>query len=91
MYVLIRIDGMTEPEFSVRLLGLYETVDEARESMEKDVSGREWRIVRRDAVSDTCDVHRYFMGAHIFLQQCFWQWIIFDADRPLEWSSLLSW
>ena len=92
MYVLIRIDGTTEPEFSVRLLGLYETVDEARESMLRDV-GTETRRLRMLECIEGIDFERklYHMGAHLFHNERFWQWVIFDADRPAEWNSLLSW
>lgn len=91
MFVLIRLDGTTEPVFRADLLGVYETIDDARESMRKDVGGVVWRITKRDALGDDYEVKRYLMGAHVFLHELFWQWIIFDSDEPHEWNSMLSW
>ncbi len=92
MYVLNRIDGTTEPTLRAKLLGIYETLDEARKAMLKDVDAETRRLMMLEYI-EGIDFERklYHMGAHLFHNERFWQWVIFDADRPAEWNSLLSW
>lgn len=95
MYVLIRFDGTTEPTFRVKLLGTYEELDDAKESMAQSVYDIKHELVKNSEwqLKEGVDFERklYHMGAHVFHNERFWQWVIFDADRPAEWNSLLSW
>lgn len=95
MYVLNKMDGNTNPEFRVWLLGTYDTLDEARSSMLRDM-GAEVEKLNASGVlpmdeGEDYECKSYHMGAHVFLHERFWQWIIFDSDKPLEWNSMLSW
>lgn len=93
MYTLIELDGTTEPEFHMKLLGTYDELDDAKESMAQSVLEVENELCRDSELKKDVDYERklYHMGAHVFYHDLFWQWVIFDTDKPLEWSSLLSW
>lgn len=93
MYTLIELYGTTEPELHMKLLGTYEDLDEAKEARFQSVLDVENELCRGSELKEGVDYERklYHMGAHVFYHDLFWQWVIFDNDRPAEWNSLLSW
>lgn len=95
MYALIQLAGTTEPTLRMTMLGTYEELSEARESMFASVSGVVLTLAEEtDFIAGVdIDFERKVVdtSAHVFYGDAFWQWVIFDSDKPSEWNSLRYW
>lgn len=95
MYTLIELDGTTEPTLFMKMLGTYELLDDAKESMARSVNDVVGKMMKDSdfLMEDGVDFERKFchMSAHVFYGEVFYQWVIFDSEKPIEWSSLRYW